>query len=81
MSNRSLKEYAIQLKGIVESLKLGDGISKKQIEFLYEKLDEFTNKIDIFLDTDYWPSNDDSIEKESPKTTKPIGPIDDDLPF
>ena len=61
-NNMKLKEYAISLKSYCESIKDGDSVSKKQLERLYQMLDELIiliSKSEEKLDDDWSDEPDD----------------------
>jgi hypothetical protein len=74
----NLKEQAISLRAYCESIKDGDSISKKQLDRLYQMIDELIMVIENEEDSDEdWsdtPQKNDPIAFES-------APGDDDLPF
>lgn len=74
----NLKEKAISLRSYCESIKDGDSISKKQLDRLYQMIDELIMVIENEEDSDDdWPDTTQPINS-SPR--QPI-PGDDDLPF
>ncbi len=74
----TLLEHINNLKGYIESMKLTDSISKRQLDSLFEKLDILVKKLEDHLDT-----GDEEFEfpvpqkKSIPSSTN----NDDDLPF
>jgi DNA polymerase-3 subunit epsilon len=78
-NNMSLKEYAIGLKSYCESIKDGDSVSKRQLERLYQMLDEL-----IILIDNTENSTDDWLDLPSKNNTSGSSPESyamDDLPF
>jgi hypothetical protein len=74
----NLKENAISLRSYCESIKDGDSISKKQLDRLYQMIDELIMMIENEEDSDEgWPDTTQPINS-SPR--QPV-PGDDDLPF
>ena len=71
-----INEYVLNLKGFVESLKLSDNISKRQLDMLYEKLDELTHRIDFYIASGH---RDDEVARTRKSSSNNIH--DDDLPF
>lgn len=73
------RTQANQLRGFVESLKLSDNISKRQLEMLFSKLDLLIKT----LDDELWDEASDyvaeTIKKLPNKTNFEDEP--DDLPF
>lgn len=78
-NNMNLKEYAISLKSYCESIKDGDSVSKKQLERLYQMLDELIILIDDAENSsdDDWPEIPSSNSSSSSSTQS----YDDDFPF
>ena len=77
--NMNLKEYAISLKSYCESIKDGDSVSKRQLERLYQMLDELIILIDDAENSadDDWPDIPSSNSGSSSSTQS----YSDDLPF
>jgi DNA polymerase-3 subunit epsilon len=75
--NMNLKEYAISLKSYCESIKDGDSVSKRQMERLYQMLDELIYLIDQDEISDDLPDAPSSNNTSSRSSDSYI----DDLPF
>ena len=74
----NLKENAISLRSYCESIKDGDSISKKQLDRLYQMIDELIMVIENEEDSDEdWS---DTPQKNGPIALE-SAPGDDDLPF
>jgi hypothetical protein len=74
----NLKESAISLRSYCESIKDGDSISKKQLDRLYQMIDELIMVIENEEDSyEDWPDTPPQIiPSQRPSTID-----DDDLPF
>jgi hypothetical protein len=74
----NIKENAISLRSYCESIKDGDSISKKQLDRLYQMIDELIMVIE-HDSYDNWP---DTPQTKAPDFSTPIRDNDDDdLPF
>ena len=73
----TLSEHVNNLKGFIESMKLTDNISKRQLDTLYEKLEVLIKHLADFNDSD------DDIEDSVSIKTRPsnTAAVDDDMPF
>jgi len=78
-NNMNLKEYAISLKSYCESIKDGDSISKRQLERLYQMIDELIIQLNDSENSadDDWPDISSHNNGSSNSSQSNI----DDLPF
>lgn len=77
-NNMNLKEYAISLKSYCESIKDGDSVSKRQLERLYQMLDELILLID---ETENRSEDWQDIPSSNSGSSSSSLTINDDLPF
>lgn len=77
------KEQAINLKGFLESLKLCDQVSQKQLETLFEKIEDLIISLAAENDdSDYEPTSyTKPIETTASKGNSNSASLADDLPF
>ena len=81
------KEYAINLKGFLESLMLCDEVSQKQLEILYQKMEDLIISLENQNEDNDYDDNDDYLTNTIPNVHQsPRGNFNepapvDDLPF